>query len=103
MHLARVVQIFDELLLASSCGLLPGLHRMPPVVLRLEVRSAVAERGGEPGDLLHRPRHCCADRSDSGVDALRGIDGAVGDLVDLVELPVDSINAASDLVDHWEN
>src|SRR3954447_11731028 len=103
MNLARVVQVFHELLLTPGRSLLAGLHRMPPVVLRLEVRGAIAQCRSEPRDLLHGPRHGCADRPDSGVDALSGVDRAIGDLVHLVELPVDSINAASDFVDHGKN
>src|SRR4030088_2494937 len=103
MHLARVVELFDQLLLPASGCLFARLNGVAPVSLRLEVRSAVAERRGETGDLLDGTGHGHAHRADGGVDAVGRIDRAVGDLVDLVELPVDAIHRASDLVDHRED
>src|ERR1700730_9118222 len=100
MHLARVVSFSEQLLLPTSGCLLARLNGVAPISLRLEVRGAVAERRRETGDLLDGTGHGHAHRADSGVDAVGRIDCAVGDLVDLVELPVDAIHAASDLVDH---
>jgi hypothetical protein len=69
---------------------------------RLEVGRAVGDPGGEAGDLLHGPRDRQADGANRRVDAVRRVDGAVRDPVDLVELPIHAVHAASDLADHRE-
>ena len=92
----------DPLLPACRC-VLPRLHGMAPVPARPEVGRSEGETGGEAGDLLHGTSHGHADRADGRIDTVRRVDRAVGDAVDLVELPVDSVDAAADLHDHGQD
>ncbi len=76
---------------------------MLPVALRLEVGRAVAHRGGEARHLLDGPRDGHAHGTHRRIDAVGRVDGAVRDLVDLVELAVDPIHTSPDLVDHRQD
>ena len=58
--------------------------------------------GGEPGDLLHRPRDRHAHGANCRVGAVGDVHCAIGHLVHLVQLPVHLVDALADLVDHGQ-
>ena len=63
----------------------------------------MGDGGGEARDLLHGPRHGQADGTHSGVGRVGGIDGAVGDPIDLCHLCIHVIHGRPCLVDDGQH
>src|SRR5947199_10772469 len=90
------------MLLAARGFLVPGLNGIVPVAGGAHRGHRVSRAGNEPGELLDRARDDATHRPDSRVDAGHGVDGAVGDLVHLVELVIHTVHGPTKLCDDRE-
>ena len=87
-------ELVVELPLAPRGSLLAGLDGLAPVARACGAPRPRAEPGGEPGQLLHGPRDRQADGADGRVGAVGHVDGAVGHLIDFLQLRIHLVDVS---------